>query len=289
MHIETDDLSRPAIHALLNEHLQSMYALSPPESVHALDLDKLRSPDITFWSVWDGSLLLGCGAIKQLSATHGEIKSMRTPDALRRRGAGRAMLAHIVGEARARGYQRLSLETGSVPGFEPAQKLYQSSGFTCCGPFGDYVEDPYSLFMTLSLSSPHQPGFALPTTDQNRSNAIAFYDLMFNQCRPREAVERYVGAIYTQHNPHVADGKENFIAYFERMARDYPGKQVTVKRSVAEGEFVVLHCHQVWPTDVNKYWAGIDIFRFDDVGKIVEHWDVLQVIPAIAAHGNGMF
>ena len=152
MHIETDDLSRPAIHALLNEHLQSMYALSPPESVHALDLDKLRSPDITFWSVWDGSLLLGCGAIKQLSATHGEIKSMRTPDALRRRGAGRAMLAHIVGEARARGYQRLSLETGAVPGFEPAQKLYQSSGFTCCGPFGDYVEDPYSLFMTLSLS-----------------------------------------------------------------------------------------------------------------------------------------
>jgi putative acetyltransferase len=151
MHIEPDDLSRPAIHALLNEHLQSMYALSPPESVHALDLDKLRSPDITFWSAWEGPLLLGCGALKQLGEKHGEIKSMRTPDALRRRGAGRAMLAHIVAVARARGYERLSLETGSVPGFEPALKLYESVGFACCGPFGDYVEDPYSVFMTLSL------------------------------------------------------------------------------------------------------------------------------------------
>ncbi len=132
-----------------------MFALSPPESVHALDLDKLRSPDITFWSAWEGPLLLGCGALKQLSEKHGEIKSMRTPDALRRRGAGRAMLAHIVAVARARGYERLSLETGSVPGFEPALKLYESFGFECCGPFGDYVEDPYSVFMTLSLLPLH--------------------------------------------------------------------------------------------------------------------------------------
>ena len=151
MHIEVDDLSRPAIHALLEEHLQDMRALSPPESVHALDLDRLRQPGITFWSVWDGSLLVGCGALKELSRTHGEVKSMRTPAALRRRGAGRAMLAHIVEVARDRGYQRLSLETGSMSGFQAAQQLYASVGFACCGPFGDYGEDPNSVFMTLRL------------------------------------------------------------------------------------------------------------------------------------------
>jgi predicted SnoaL-like aldol condensation-catalyzing enzyme len=127
------------------------------------------------------------------------------------------------------------------------------------------------------------------TSEQNRQNAIAFYDLMFNQCQPRAAVERYVGATYTQHNPHVADGKAAFIEYFERMARDYPGKQVRIIRTVAEGHFVVLHCHQVWPGSVDKDWAGIDIFRFDEAGKLVEHWDVLQIVPADAKHGNGMF
>ena len=151
MRIEPDDLSRPAIHALLEEHLRNMRELSPPESIHALDLDKLRKPDITFWSVWEGAQLLGCGALKELDPKHGEVKSMRTPSALRRRGAGRAILAHIVEVARARGYERLSLETGANPAFRPAQKLYASFGFAYCGPFGEYVEDPNSVFMTLRL------------------------------------------------------------------------------------------------------------------------------------------
>lgn len=151
MRIEVDDLSRPEIHALLNEHLQSMHALSPPESVHALDLDKLRQPEITFWSVWDGAQLLGCGALKELDARHGEVKSMRTPAALRRTGAGRAVLAHIIDVAKSRDYARLSLETGSMEAFRPAQALYESFGFSYCGPFGDYTDDPNSVFMTKTL------------------------------------------------------------------------------------------------------------------------------------------
>jgi putative acetyltransferase len=151
MKIELDDLSRPAIHELLNEHLRSMYELSPPESVHALDLEKLRKPEITFWSAWDGSLLLGCGALKELDRKHGEVKSMRTPNELRRRGAGRAILAHIIEVARSRSYERLSLETGSMDAFKPAQRLYESFGFAHCGPFGEYGEDPHSIFMTLRL------------------------------------------------------------------------------------------------------------------------------------------
>ena len=152
MRIEVDDLSRPAVHALLQEHLANMYELSPPESVHALDLSKLRAPDITFWSVWDGATLVGCGALKQMTATEGEIKSMRTPKALRRRGAGRAVLEHIIAEAKRRGYRRLHLETGSQDGFVPARTLYESFGFTYCGPFGDYKPDPNSAFMTMELT-----------------------------------------------------------------------------------------------------------------------------------------
>ena len=125
--------------------------------------------------------------------------------------------------------------------------------------------------------------------ERNRRNVIAFYELMFNDCEPAKAIAMYAGEHYTQHNPHVGDGKEAFIAYFERMAAEFPGKRVHVKRSVAEGNFVVLHCHQEWPSDANKDWAGIDIFRLDADGKIVEHWDVLQVVPAESKNRNSMF
>ena len=151
MEIRVDDLSGPEIRALLAEHLQSMHQLSPPESVHALDLAGLLKPEITFWTVWNRDELLGCGALKELSTSHGEVKSMRTVSRHRRQGVARAMLEHILAEVRRRSYRRVSLETGSAPAFAPARSLYESFGFTYCSPFGDYGDDPNSVFLTRTV------------------------------------------------------------------------------------------------------------------------------------------
>jgi putative acetyltransferase len=148
MDIRVDDLSSPEIIQLLREHLRSVALHSPPESIHALDLEGLRKPEVTFWSVWQNTELMGCGALKELDSRHGEIKSMRTVSLHLRKGVASRLMRHILEEARRRSYQRLSLETGSMEAFAPARSLYASFGFEPCGPFADYVEDPYSVFMT---------------------------------------------------------------------------------------------------------------------------------------------
>ncbi|MBD3921915.1 GNAT family N-acetyltransferase [Paenibacillus sp. PR3] len=152
MEIRVDDLTGQQVQALIAVHLQGMSADSPPESVHALDLDGLRSPDVTFWSLWEDGELLGIGALKELDSEHGEIKSMRTSAAHLRKGAARRILEHILAVAKERGYKRLSLETGTPESFWPARKLYEKLGFQYTGPFADYVEDPFSVFMTKELS-----------------------------------------------------------------------------------------------------------------------------------------
>ena len=146
-----DDLSGPEIAALIGEHVQSMVDTSPVDSAHTLGLDALRSPDFTMWTAWQGAELLGCGALKELDSTAGEIKSMCTARAHRGRGYAGEILQHIVAEARARQYCKLYLETGSSPGFDPAHALYRKAGFVYCGPFADYKEDPFSRFMVLPL------------------------------------------------------------------------------------------------------------------------------------------
>lgn len=154
MQIRVDDLAGPEIRAMLAEHIRNMRQISPPESVHALDVDGLLQPDVTCWSAWSGGELLGCGALKELDPTHGEIKSMRTMPAHRRKGVARAMLQYIITEARSRSYTRLSLETGSMAAFDAARRLYESFGFTYCSPFAGYTEDPNSVFLTRALESP---------------------------------------------------------------------------------------------------------------------------------------
>ena len=151
MVIKIDDLSGSEVQELLREHLRSVALHSPPESVHALDIEGLRQPEVTFWTVWEDGELLGCGALKELDAGHAEIKSMRTSAPHLRKGVAKNLLRHIIEEAGRRGYSRLSLETGSMEAFEPARRLYADFGFTYCGPFADYVEDPYSVFMTREL------------------------------------------------------------------------------------------------------------------------------------------
>jgi putative acetyltransferase len=151
MKIIEDDLSSVEVAALLGEHLAGMAEHSPPESIHALDLTALRGPDITFWTAWEGQVLLGCGALKELDAGHGEIKSMRTANVHLGKGVASAILTHLVDESRKRAYSRLSLETGSGPAFEPAHSLYRKFGFRYCEPFGSYTDDPFSRCMTLQL------------------------------------------------------------------------------------------------------------------------------------------
>jgi putative acetyltransferase len=149
--IKKDDLTGPEIRALLETHFAGMLANSPEGSCHFLDFDGLNAPDVTFWSIWDGDSLAGCGALKELDAEHGEIKSMRTHANHSRKGVGAMMLTHIISEARERGYRRLSLETGSTEAFIPALAMYEAHGFEFCPPFGEYVEDPFSRFMTLAI------------------------------------------------------------------------------------------------------------------------------------------
>ncbi|MBX9257715.1 GNAT family N-acetyltransferase [Desmonostoc muscorum CCALA 125] len=151
MHIRTDDLTGNKIAELLREHLENMNEITPPESVHALDLEALRSPDITFFSAWEGDELLGCGALKELDSRSGEVKSMRTAKAHRRRGVASKILEHIIKEAERRAYDCLNLETGSFPEFAPARALYTRYGFEYRGPFAEYIDDPNSIFMTKKL------------------------------------------------------------------------------------------------------------------------------------------
>jgi len=153
--IRADDLSGEQVATLLAEHLAGVALHSPPESIHALDLAGLRAPEVSFWSVWQGPTLVGCGALKELDPTHGEIKSMRTASSHLRRGVASAVLRHMLAVARERDYRRLSLETGSQEGFAPARALYARFGFEPCGPFDDYVEDPNSVFMTRTLTPRH--------------------------------------------------------------------------------------------------------------------------------------
>lgn len=152
LRIEKGDLASEHVSALLREHLQGMADHSPPESVHALDLNGLGSADVTFWTVWDGAALCGCGALKELDGRHGEIKSMRTAAAHLRTGVAAAMLEHIIAEAKRRSYDRLSIETGSGPGFDAALAFYEKSGFVYCGPFADYRDNSFSRFMTLEVT-----------------------------------------------------------------------------------------------------------------------------------------
>lgn len=169
MDIRTDNLENPEVVALLREHLDSLAPTAPAESRHALDLDGLSRSDVTFFCAWDGQELAGFGALKHLSESHAEVKSMRTASSHLRQGVGSMMLQHIIHESIARGYSRLSLETGSMKFFEPARHLYASFGFESCASFDSYKPDPNSVFMTKQLSELASDTFSMQTREKPRS------------------------------------------------------------------------------------------------------------------------
>lgn len=220
MRIEIDDLSRPQVLALLEEHLRNMYELSPSDQVFAFDASKLRAPGVTVWTAWDDDALAGCIALKELSPTQAELKSMRTPAARRRQGAGRALLDHVLQHARQRGYHELFLETGRHPAFQPAQTLYRSAGFRDCGPFGDYKENGNSVFMSMRLSTAKLIFFCgkmasgkstLATALAEREQAVLLsQDVLLDTLFPNLIVNvasylEYSGRVNRMLAPHVVD------------------------------------------------------------------------------------
>lgn len=267
MKVERDDPARDDVRALLEEHLRNMHEIGPPESVHALDLNRLKAADITFWSVRDSSdgTLLGCGALKQLDAEHGEVKSMRTPQAARRRGAGRAVLERILAEARARGYKRLSLETGSMAAFAPAHRLYESAGFGYCEPFGDYAPDPNSVFMTLRLESTHpldtwhrlvrtQDAAGLPVL--LAEDAVFLSPVVHTPQRGRVLAAAYLGAAF-----------QVFFNPSFRYVRELVGEHDAMLEFETEIDGVLVN--------------GVDLIKWNAAGRIVEFKVMLRPLKAI--------